>query len=66
MSIDQNIFAEVEWLKDEFRNIGYDDVFFHNYTENIDGKYYELKNVICKKMVLIINVFLFALIMIRG
>jgi Zn-dependent M28 family amino/carboxypeptidase len=40
-----------EWLKIEFKNMGYDDnnVFFHNYMENIDGKKYELKNVICNK-----------------
>jgi Zn-dependent M28 family amino/carboxypeptidase len=40
-----------EWLRMEFKNMGYDnkDVFFHNYIENIDGKNYELKNVICNK-----------------
>jgi Zn-dependent M28 family amino/carboxypeptidase len=40
-----------EWLRIEFKNMGYDDndVFFHNYTENINGKNYELKNVICNK-----------------
>ncbi|MGN6630143.1 MAG: M28 family metallopeptidase [Candidatus Nitrosocosmicus sp.] len=40
-----------EWFRIEFKNMGYDenDVFFHNYTENIDGKNYELKNVICNK-----------------
>jgi Zn-dependent M28 family amino/carboxypeptidase len=40
-----------EWLKMEFKNMGYDndDVFFHNYVGNMDGKKYELKNVICKK-----------------
>jgi Zn-dependent M28 family amino/carboxypeptidase len=38
-----------EWLKNEFINIGYDDIFFHNYTENIDGNDYDLRNVICKK-----------------
>jgi Zn-dependent M28 family amino/carboxypeptidase len=40
-----------EWLRAEFKNMGYDnnDVFFHNYVENIDGKNYELKNVICNK-----------------
>lgn len=55
-----------EWLRMEFKKMGYDnnEIFFHNYNENIDGKNYELKNVICKKMVLIINAYLFALIMI--
>src|SRR6476469_4867398 len=40
-----------EWLRAEFKKLGYDnnDVFFHNYVENIDGKNYELKNVICNK-----------------
>lgn len=40
-----------EWLRIEFKNMGYDDndVFFHNYMEDIDGKTYKLKNVICNK-----------------
>lgn len=38
-----------EWLKNQFKNMGYHDVFFHNYRENIDGNDYDLKNVICKK-----------------
>jgi Zn-dependent M28 family amino/carboxypeptidase len=40
-----------EWLRIEFKNMGYDDndIFFHNYRENIDGKNYELKNVICNR-----------------
>jgi Zn-dependent M28 family amino/carboxypeptidase len=38
-----------DWLVNTFKNMGYDDVSFHNYTENIDGKNYALKNVICKK-----------------
>jgi hypothetical protein len=38
-----------EWLMKEFKNMGYEDIFFHNYTESIDGKDYNLKNVICKK-----------------
>ena len=40
-----------EWLRAEFKNMGYvdNDVFFHNYLENIDGKNYELRNVICTK-----------------
>lgn len=38
-----------DWLLNTFKNMGYDDVSFHNYTENIDGKNYALKNVICKK-----------------
>lgn len=40
-----------EWLRIEFKKMGYDDndMFFHNYMENIDGKNYELKNVICNK-----------------
>ena len=40
-----------EWLRAEFKKLGYDnnDVFFHNYVENIDGKNYELKNIICNK-----------------
>lgn len=38
-----------DWLRGEFVNMGYDDVYFHTYTENIDGNSYELKNVICNK-----------------
>ena len=30
-------------------NLGYDDVGFHYYTENIEGGNYDLRNVICKK-----------------
>ena len=37
------------WLKNEFKSLGYGDVFFHNYVEKIDGNDYKLKNVICKK-----------------
>jgi Zn-dependent M28 family amino/carboxypeptidase len=38
-----------DWLRAEFESMGYDDVGFHNYTENIDGNSYDLKNVICNK-----------------
>jgi len=38
-----------DWLRGEFENMGYDDVNFHKFTENIDGNSYELKNVICNK-----------------
>jgi Zn-dependent M28 family amino/carboxypeptidase len=38
-----------EWINNEFKKIGYNDIFLHSYTENIDGKNYDLKNVICKK-----------------
>lgn len=38
-----------EWLKNEFKNIGYEDVSFHEYKEIIYNKEYNLKNVICKK-----------------
>jgi hypothetical protein len=38
-----------DWLRGEFESMGYDDVGFHNYTENIDGNSYDLKNVICNK-----------------
>jgi Zn-dependent M28 family amino/carboxypeptidase len=38
-----------EWLKNEFKNMGYEDIFFHDYTENIDGNEFNLKNVVCKK-----------------
>jgi Zn-dependent M28 family amino/carboxypeptidase len=38
-----------EWLKDEFKNIGYEDVSFHEYKERIDENEYNLKNIICKK-----------------
>ena len=38
-----------DWLKGEFESMGYDDVCFHTYAENIDGNSYELKNVICNK-----------------
>src|SRR5919107_1686559 len=38
-----------DWLRGEFENMGYNDVGFHTYTENIDGKSYDLKNVVCNK-----------------
>jgi Zn-dependent M28 family amino/carboxypeptidase len=34
-----------EWIKNELINLGYKNVYFHNYTE----KGYSLKNVICHK-----------------
>ncbi|HZI72346.1 MAG TPA: hypothetical protein VFD60_14420, partial [Nitrososphaeraceae archaeon] len=37
------------WLNNEFIKMGYDDVSYHQYTENISGTNVELKNVICKK-----------------
>jgi hypothetical protein len=38
-----------EWLNIKFKDIGYDDVSFHNYRESIDGDSFDLKNVICRK-----------------
>lgn len=38
-----------EWLKNEFENIGYKDVSFHEYKEMIEEKEYNLKNIVCKK-----------------
>ena len=38
-----------EWLKNEFKNIGYENVSFHEYKEIIDENEYNLKNIICKK-----------------
>ena len=29
--------------------MGYNDIFIHHYTDDIDGDMYDLKNVICKK-----------------
>ena len=38
-----------DWLMDEFKNIGYHDVYFDNYKAHIDNCNYNLKNVICTK-----------------
>jgi Zn-dependent M28 family amino/carboxypeptidase len=38
-----------DWLRGEFVSMGYDDVDFHTYTENIDGNSYDLQNVYCNK-----------------
>ncbi|HXT83346.1 MAG TPA: M28 family peptidase [Verrucomicrobiae bacterium] len=38
-----------DWLRGEFVSMGYDDVDFHTYTENIDGNNYNLQNVYCNK-----------------
>ena len=38
-----------DWLRSEFVSMGYDDVDFHTYTENIDGHSYDLQNVYCNK-----------------
>jgi Zn-dependent M28 family amino/carboxypeptidase len=38
-----------QWLRNEFESMGYDNVFYHEYNENIDGTEYDLKNVICNK-----------------
>ncbi|HJS65476.1 MAG TPA: M28 family metallopeptidase [Nitrososphaeraceae archaeon] len=38
-----------DWLLDEFKNIGYHDVYFDNYKAYIDNCNYNLKNVICTK-----------------
>jgi aminopeptidase-like protein len=38
-----------EWLKNQFKIMGYQDVSFHTYRENIDGDDYDLKNILCKK-----------------
>ena len=38
-----------EWLKNQFKIMGYQDVSFHTYRENIDGDDYDLKNIVCKK-----------------
>ncbi len=32
-----------EWLKNEFKNIGYDNISFHDYREGIDGDNLHLK-----------------------
>jgi hypothetical protein len=36
-------------LQEEIRNLGYNDVYFHNYIHSDEGKDYRLKNVICNK-----------------
>lgn len=38
-----------DWLKNKLESIGYENVFFHEYTERIDGSDYKLKNIICNK-----------------
>lgn len=38
-----------EWVKNQFKIMGYQDVSFHTYRENIDGDDYDLKNILCKK-----------------
>lgn len=38
-----------EWLKNQFKIMGYQDVSFHTYRENVDGNDYDLKNIVCKK-----------------
>ena len=38
-----------EWLLNEFKNIGYSNVFYHIYDTVIDNKEYQLKNIICEK-----------------
>ena len=38
-----------EWLKNEFEEIGYKNVSFHEYKKRIDSNKYNLKNIICKK-----------------
>jgi Zn-dependent M28 family amino/carboxypeptidase len=38
-----------EWLKNQFKIMGYQDVSFHTYRENIDGDDYDLKNIRCIK-----------------
>ena len=38
-----------DWLINEFKNIGYHDVYFDNYKAYIDNCSYNLKNVICTK-----------------
>lgn len=39
-----------EWLKNEFENIGYENVSFHEYTEKLEGYSYDLKNITCNKI----------------
>jgi hypothetical protein len=38
-----------EWLKNQFKIMGYQDVSFHTFRENVDGNDYDLKNIVCKK-----------------
>ena len=39
-----------DWLKSEFENIGYENTFFHDFTERIDDSEFKLKNIICNKI----------------
>jgi Zn-dependent M28 family amino/carboxypeptidase len=45
----RHINKAADWLLDEFKNIGYHDVYFDNYKAYIDNCNYNLKNVICTK-----------------
>jgi len=38
-----------DWLKSEFERIGYENTFFHAFTERIDDSEFKLKNIICNK-----------------
>ena len=38
-----------DWLMNEFKNIGYHDVYFDNYKAYLDNCFYNLKNIICTK-----------------
>ncbi len=38
-----------EWLLNEFRNLGYDDVIYYTPRERLDDLEFQLKNIICKK-----------------
>lgn len=38
-----------DWLMNEFKNIGYHDVYFDNYKAYLDNCIYNLKNIICTK-----------------
>ena len=38
-----------DWLINEFRNIGYNNIYFDNYKAHIDNKSYDLKNIVCNK-----------------
>ena len=43
------IHEAADWLMNEFKTIGYKDVYLDNYKANIGGNNYELSNVICQK-----------------
>jgi Zn-dependent M28 family amino/carboxypeptidase len=38
-----------EWLMNEFKKLGYEDVYFDNYKAYITNRSYNLKNIVCNK-----------------